>query len=139
MSSSSGIRSRSILLVEADRRTSQRLAGLLQEDGFQVEALYDGASAMARLGKEPLPDTIITELTLPNIDGASVARFALANDSRIRIIVLTRHPHLAKSPIFGVHSSTVLTKPLDYARLLQLLSGAPANDVRHDHALRHGA
>jgi DNA-binding response OmpR family regulator len=133
MSSHSEFPSRSILVLDADRRSSQRLAGLLEEDGFRVETLHDGASAIARLRSKPPPDTIITELTLPIIDGASVARFALAHDATTRIIVLTRHPHLVKTTIHGTLPPMVLTKPLDYARLLEFLSGAPANDTQPHH------
>lgn len=139
MSPNSAFRSQSILLLEPDRRACQRLAVLLEDDGFHVETLYDGASAIARLGIQPLPDTIITELTLPAVDGASVARFALAHDSRTRIILLTRHPHLMKPTIRGVSPPAVMTKPLDYATLLHLLSGAPANDTHHAHSRRHGS
>jgi len=116
-------RSKSILLLDADRRTSQRLAHLLEEDGFSVEVLHDGASAIARLGVFPLPDTLITELSLPVTDGASVARFALAHSPKMHVVVLTRHPHLVKPMVLGMPPPIVLTKPLDYARLLELLSG----------------
>jgi CheY-like chemotaxis protein len=116
-------RSESILLLDADRRTSQRLAALLEEDGFHVEALHDGASAIARFGRGPLPDTLITELSLPVTDGAAVARVALAQSPSMQIVVLTRYPNLVEPRLLGATSPVVLTKPLDYARLLEVLAG----------------
>ena len=64
----------SILLLDGDLRTSQRLAMLLREDGFDVEVLCDGASALARLSRAPLPDVLITELSLPVTDGVESTR-----------------------------------------------------------------
>jgi CheY-like chemotaxis protein len=122
-------RSKSILLLDADRRTSQRLAGLLEEDGFRVEVLHDGASAMARLSHQPWPDTLITELNLPITDGAKVARFALSHSPSLRLIILTRYPNLAEPQVLGVTRPTVLTKPLDYPALLELLSGKPVTST----------
>jgi DNA-binding response OmpR family regulator len=116
-------RSNRILLLDADTRTSRRLASLLEEDGFQVEVLCDGASALARLSESPLPDTLITELSLPTTDGATVARHASALSPEMRIIVLTRHPHLVHSTSFGSTAPLLLTKPLDLRRLMQFLNG----------------
>jgi len=39
----------------------------------------------------------------------------------MRVIVLTRYPNLLGSASFGVASPVVLSKPLDYARLLEWL------------------
>lgn len=110
-----------ILLLDADKRTSRRLASLLEEDGFQVEVLTDGASALARLSERPLPDTLITELSLPVTDGATVARRAAARSPAMRIIVLTRHPNLLDTTSFGSAAPLLLTKPLDFSRLIELL------------------
>lgn len=124
---------RSILLLDADRRTSQRLAGLLQEDGYRVEVLHDGASAMSRLSHHPLPDTLITELSLPVTDGAKVARFALSRSPHMRIIMLTRYPNLVEPSVLGTTPPVVLSKPLNYARLLELLAPEPAKAAASAH------
>jgi ActR/RegA family two-component response regulator len=64
---------------------------------------------------------LITELSVPLLDGASVARSATEQRPDMRVIVLTRYPNLLGSASFGVPSPVVLSKPLDYARLLELL------------------
>jgi len=118
-------RSNEVLLVDADRRTSKRLASLLGDDGFQVQVLCDGASALARLAHAPLPGTLITELAIPLVDGETIARYARSRDPALRIVVLTRHPHLLKPESFADPRPVILTKPLDYARLLELLQETP--------------
>jgi DNA-binding response OmpR family regulator len=121
MSDTPRFRSNQVLLVDVDLRTCRRLARLLGEDGFQVEIACDGASAISRLSRSPLPGTLITELAVPLKDGETVARFARSRDPAMQIVVLTNHPHLLKPETFGSPSPVVLTKPLDYARLLELL------------------
>lgn len=121
MSPSSKPRSNKLLLVDADYRTSRRLAGLLAEDGFDVEVVRDGAAAIARLSRSPMPGTLITELSVALADGAAIARYGRSLDPGLRVIVLTRHPNLLVPSSFGGSAPAVLTKPLDYPRLLELL------------------
>lgn len=121
MSPSSKPRSNKLLLVDADFRTSQRLAELLSEDGYEVEVVRDGAAAIARLSRSPMPGTLITELSVALADGSAIARYGRSLDPNLRVIVLTRHPNLLVPSSFGGPAPTVLTKPLDYARLLELL------------------
>lgn len=113
-----------MLLVDADYRTSQRLASLLRDDGFEVQVLCDGASAISRLARSPLPGTLITELALSLTDGDTVARYARTRDPEMQIVVLTRHPYLVKAETFKGAAPVVFTKPLEYTRLLELLRGA---------------
>ena len=116
------IRPRRVLLVDADHRTSRRLAGLLTEDGFEVEVAGDGRDAIARVARQPALGVLITELSLPFVDGPTIARCASAQSPYLRVIVLTRHPHLLVANSFAGAPPVVLTKPLDYAQLLALLA-----------------
>ena len=121
MSLRSPARSNKVLLVDGDFRTSQRLADLLREDGFDVEVVRDGATAIARLTRAPLPDTLITELKLPLCDGSAVVRFGRAQHAGLSVVVLTGYPNMVKPDALGSPAPVLLTKPLDYGRLLQLL------------------
>lgn len=126
MSDTLSCRRRRVLLLDPDRRTTARLAELLVEDGFDVETLVDGASALSRLAGTPAFDALVTELSLPLTDASEVVRFALAGSPSMRIVVLTRYPNLVR-PAQLEGSPSVLAKPLDYARLLELLA-APLPD-----------
>ena len=128
MSTPQGFRSNEVLLVDADYRTSQRLASLLRDDGFEVQVLCDGASAISRLGRSPLPGALVTELAVPLSNGESIARYARSRDPAMQIVVLTRYPHLLKAETFEAPLPVVLTKPLDYAQLLELLREVEPED-----------
>jgi DNA-binding NtrC family response regulator len=118
-------RQNKILIVDGDFRSSQRLATLLGEDGYDVEVARDASAAIVRLGRGPLPDILITELKLPLGDGAALARYAHSQASGVQVIVLTRYPNLFAPAAFGTVPPAVLTKPLDYPRLLEMLQGHP--------------
>jgi CheY-like chemotaxis protein len=111
-------RSNKVLLVDGDVRTTQRLAELLRDDGFDVEVARDGATAIARLARAPLPDTLITELRIPLADGTAVARYARSQRPGLRVVVVTGYPNLLVREAFGNPPPLVMAKPLDYAQLL---------------------
>ena len=120
-----------VLLVDDDVRTSRRLADMLREDGFAVEVARDGAAAVARLARAPVPDAIVTELNTIHVDGTAVSHFARARRPGIPIIVATGYPNLFQPMAFGSESPLVFTKPVDYASLRDalasaLLRGSPA-------------
>lgn len=111
-----------VLLVDSDYRTSNRLAGLLRDDGFDVDVVRDGAAALARLARSPLPEALVTELNVRFVDGASVARYARAQRPGLRVVILTGHPNSLQAGALGSGPSPlVLTKPLEYAQLLSAL------------------
>lgn len=120
-------RSNKVLLVDGDLRTTQRLAELLRDDGFDVEVARDGATAIARLARAPLPDTLITELRIPLADGVAVARYARAQRPGLRVVVVTRYPNQLTPSGLGNPPPLVFAKPLDYAGLLEALQ-APISE-----------
>lgn len=115
--------------MDPDRRTTLRLAALLQEDGFDVETLPDGASPLSRASALPEIDAIVTELNLPLVHAAEVVRLALMRSPRLRVVVLTRHPNLVEPSDFAA-TLHILTKPLDYGRLLEVLAESSTAEAR---------
>jgi DNA-binding response OmpR family regulator len=115
-----------VLLVDSDHRTSNRLASLLRDDGFDVDVVSDGTAALARLSRGPLPEALVTELNVPFVDGASVARYARGQRPEVQIVIVTGHPHSVRGGALGDGPPPlVLTKPLDYGELLSALQAAP--------------
>ena len=104
-----------ILLVEDDVRSARVLAQMLREDGFEVEVVYDGAEAITRLGRTPVPAVLVTDLRLPNVDGLAVARFGRSRCVGLPLIIVTGYPQqAAKAEKEMVPPPLVLTKPFDY-------------------------
>jgi len=106
-----------VLLVDDDRRNARLLARMLREDGFVVEVLLDGAAAVGRLARDPLPDAIITELRMPHVDGIAVARFARSRRPDVCVMFLTGYPNLLAEVRCFDPEPLIYTKPVNYASL----------------------
>jgi two-component system response regulator MprA len=104
-----------ILLVEDDARSARVLARLLEEDGFEVELALDGAAAIARLSRPPLPGLVCTDLQLPHAGGIAIARYARSLDPGLPLVLTTGYPEQAMEIEREMHPPpVVLTKPFDY-------------------------
>ncbi|MFT3773412.1 MAG: response regulator [Minicystis sp.] len=106
-----------ILLVEDETSTAKVLARLLREDGFHVEVAGDGAVAIGRLSRPPLPDVLISDVRLPHADGLAVARYARSLDPAMPIILTTSYQQQALAERTMSPPPAVLAKPYDYQRL----------------------
>ncbi len=66
-----------LLMIEDDFRLAQMVIEYLGQSGLEVAHMADGQSGMARLqGSDagPLPDLVILDLMLPDMDGLDVCR-----------------------------------------------------------------
>jgi len=77
----------SILVVEDEPSIAEVVGLYLQRAGYQVQTASDGKIAMAIL-EEGIPDLVILDLMLPEIDGLSLTRW-LRDRSDVPIIMLT--------------------------------------------------
>src|SRR5262249_25077682 len=100
------------------------LAKLLSADGFDVEVTVNGATAIARLTRVPLPDAVVTDLFMPYADGLAIARFARSLKPSIAAILVTGHAELVEHTPESIQAApTVLAKPVDYDVLTRTLKG----------------
>ena len=105
-----------LLIVDDEARSARMLGRMLREDGYDVEVLVDGADAVARLSVDPLPDVLLTDISMPHVDGNAVAQYARSRNGSIPVVFVTSHPNLLHGD--GLSSpSTVHVKPIDYGRL----------------------
>ncbi len=95
-----GNKRRRLLLVDDDRLVCLGLGLLLRARGYEVEELHDGAAAMERLGRDPLPDLMLLDYEMPEMDGQEVLRRLRAD------------PRLANLPVLLATASRI-----DLARL----------------------
>ncbi len=78
---------RTILVVDDDKKIVDLVTLYLKRDGYSVLAAYDGRQALD-LARHKLPDLVVLDLMLPELDGADVCRLLRA-ESRVPIIMLT--------------------------------------------------
>ncbi len=117
-----------VLVVEDNELNSEIAQCLLEERGFQVDCVYDGAQAVERM-KSTGPgtyDVILMDIMMPVMDGLDAARAIRAMDREdcrtIPIIAMSANAFdddLKKSVECGMNGH--LSKPVDVDKLYQTL------------------
>jgi two-component system OmpR family response regulator len=77
-----------ILLVDDEENLRSMLAAALAHSGFEVETAADGRQALDRVGTV-LPDLILLDVMMPELDGFEVCRRLRTNAVKTPIIFLT--------------------------------------------------
>ena len=120
-----------ILVVDDERDVATMLKFMLEKDGHVVETAHDGRAALAALGLEtadgrhPLPDLVILDVMMPELDGPAVCArmFEDPRTKPVPVLMLT-----AKGEMRGLHALTPnvaahIDKPFDPRALRELIAG----------------
>jgi len=106
-----------ILLVEDDRALGEGIRTALKPEGYTVDWLQDGASALHALSHESF-ELAILDLGLPRMDGLEVLKRLRASANPIPVLVLTARD-ATSDRIAGLDAGAddYLVKPFDVAEL----------------------
>ncbi|MDH4568096.1 response regulator transcription factor [Pseudomonas sp. BN414] len=127
-----------LLLVEDDNALGAGVRAGLRQEGYTIDWLTDGASALHALQNEEF-DLAILDLGLPRLDGVHVLQKLRAGGSTLPVLVLTARDGL-EDRILGLDAGAddYLVKPFDLnelkARLRALLrrsAGRPQVLIEH--------
>ncbi|MCK5533178.1 MAG: response regulator, partial [Halopseudomonas aestusnigri] len=77
-----------LLLVEDDSSLAEGILTSLKGEGYTLDWLQDGASALHALSSEPF-DLAILDLGLPRMDGLQVLRALRDRHQAVPVLVLT--------------------------------------------------
>ena len=107
-----------ILLVEDDIGLSQALSKILEDNGYSVDAVFDGQSGLD-YGTSELYDVIILDVMLPKIDGLAVTRELRRAHVSTPILLLTARSAISDK-ISGYDSGAddFMTKPFSPNELM---------------------
>ena len=110
---------RTLLVVEDEPSIADLLALVLQEAGCQVAVVGDGRVALRRL-TEGRYDLVVSDVMLPFLDGAALARAMQADPALCAIpLVLMSAGHVAAVGV-APHAA-FLRKPFDLEELLAIV------------------
>ena len=79
-----------IVLIEDDPKIAENVAARLRQDGHAVVVAGTGELGLSEI-RSVATDLVVLDLTLPGIGGLEVLRTLRAEDTRIRVIILTSH------------------------------------------------
>jgi DNA-binding NtrC family response regulator len=77
-----------VLIVDDDRAMCQLLTDLLREDGYEVDVVYDGASAIEKYQASPF-DVTITDLMMPKMKGVELVARLREIDGGAVVLLIT--------------------------------------------------
>ena len=101
-----------ILVVDDEKLIVKGISFSLQADGMEVDAAYDGESALQKI-REKSYDLVILDLMLPGMDGMEVCQ-AVREFSDVPIIMLTaKLEDMNKILAFDKGVDDYLTKPFN--------------------------
>ncbi len=79
-----------LLIVDDEIPFTKNLVWLLSRRGYEVEAVYDGNSAI-RIVEEQDFDIVILDLKMPGMDGSATLKELKKKSPGLEVIILTGH------------------------------------------------
>ena len=107
-----------ILVVEDEKLLAESIRTLLQEKGFEADAVYDGEAGVD-YAESGVYDLIILDVMMPKMNGYQVAKKLRSTHLSTPILMLTAKSELLDR-VEGLNSGAdyYLTKPFDARELL---------------------
>jgi DNA-binding response OmpR family regulator len=105
-----------VLVVEDERTIAEAVAARLRAEGFAVQTVGDGPSAVAAARRTP-PDVIVLDVMLPGFDGLEVCRRIQA-ERPVPVLMLTARDDETDLLVgLAVGADDYLTKPFSMREL----------------------
>lgn len=106
-----------LLLVEDNEVLAEGLLAILRGSGYAVDAVSDGASAVAAITAEAF-DLVVLDLNLPEMDGLEVLKAIRGRQNRTAVLILTaRGAPEERVRGLDLGADDYLTKPFDVGEL----------------------
>jgi CheY-like chemotaxis protein len=114
-----------ILLIDDDNAVREVTRTMLHELGYLVLEAGSGGAALELLDREGQIDLIIADFAMPGMNGADVARQALARRPRLPVLFVTGFAD--RSALGGISETQIVSKPFvndELARKVRLALAA---------------
>jgi CheY-like chemotaxis protein len=114
----------SVLIVEDNDTTRQRMSTVLRERGYQVAEAIDGLDALKQVAAARF-DAILLDLVLPHVDGWQFRATQMRHPelARIPTVIVTVQP-LREPDRYALRAEDFVHKPFEDADLLQAVQRA---------------
>jgi len=119
---------KTILLIEDDRILRENTEELLELSGYNVLTAANGKTGIAT-AQEKLPDLIVCDIMMPEVDGYGVLKALSKNDNTVHIpfiflSAITEHKSIRKGMDLG--ADDYLTKPFEEVELISAIESRMA-------------
>ena len=119
-----------IMIVEDNPDNLKLLSWVLEDAGFAFTSFITAESALEELNNN-IPDLILLDVSLPEMDGKQAVRIIRSNDKlkKIPVFAVTAHAIVGEiEKILAAGFNEIITKPIDEEDILNKISlylGAP--------------
>lgn len=118
-----------ILIVDDQKGVRRLLEELFKKDGWEVQLAADGKEAVQR-AEEFLPDIILMDMKMPNMNGLEASRIILNNFSDLDIIMMTAYGEMdVVKEALDAGVKRCITKPFDIINLRDAVNQMAAGRV----------
>jgi DNA-binding response OmpR family regulator len=125
-----------VLVVDDDVALADVVSRYLMREGFDVDVVHDGASGWAR-ARDTMPDLVVLDLMLPEMDGFEVCRRLRAEKSIPVVMLTARAEEDERVAGFELGADDYVTKPFSPRELtarvkavLRRVNSAPPSRAR---------
>jgi CheY-like chemotaxis protein len=115
-----------LLVVDDEPAVRQSLAALLRQSGHQVHVAPDGEAALA-LAMQATFDAVLTDLSMPGLSGAGLAKAIKTRFPRLPVVLLTGW--IDEHDIDRGAVDRILIKPISLAALHETLETISPSDT----------
>jgi DNA-binding NtrC family response regulator len=113
-----------VVLVDDERIFVESLTKVLKKRGMEVQAAFDGLSALELLSNVE-PDVIVLDLRMPGMDGLVVLQEIRSRDTLTPVILLTGNLDIDRVvQVMDQGVATVLLKPCPIETLVSAIEDA---------------
>ncbi|TMA67223.1 MAG: sigma-54-dependent Fis family transcriptional regulator [Deltaproteobacteria bacterium] len=115
-----------ILIADDDEVSCQLFAETLESDGFRVDQVTSGDTALSSLDGEPY-DLLVIDVRMPGMSGLDVTRIVHEKYPALPIIVMTAFGSI-ETAVEAIHEGAFdfISKPMNLAELKNIVSRALA-------------
>ncbi|HEX2329529.1 MAG TPA: response regulator [Candidatus Angelobacter sp.] len=109
-----------ILVIDDEVSIADTLAAILKVNGYRARACYSGDMAV-KTAAEFIPDAIVCDILMPEMDGLVVAKTIRAKFPGCKILLITGQPGATRLVENGGQPWEVLLKPFQASDVLARL------------------
>jgi DNA-binding response OmpR family regulator len=107
-----------ILIIDDNKILNYLLTRFLQKEGYQVENVFDGESAMKRLVTDDF-DVVITDYRLPGFSGLDILE--KLSEEHMKKIMISAYANSIISEKARMLGARVVEKPFSNEKILEMI------------------
>ncbi len=116
-----------VLLVDDESAVRDGVAQALESAGYRVARCRDGSDAIAWLREHPMPDLLIGDVHMPDVDGFELRTRAHALHPELSVLLITGDPRIGTDSD-GRATGPLLYKPFTRRELLDMAEQVIVNN-----------